>query len=113
MLLVNKITDLIPNKIIDVDVDVPEFVSLVHHSFKVPDANDMLLSVENFSEFLRLGQIYVRNLQLLLQNTLFGFVVSWSVDQIPEDRVYCGSILDGDLNKTLKQFWEIKKVDVE
>ncbi|GBN67718.1 hypothetical protein AVEN_88180-1, partial [Araneus ventricosus] len=113
MLVVNKITDFIPNKVINVDVDVSEFVSLADHSFNVPDKIDMLLGAEIFYELLRPGQIYAQNSQLLLQNTVFGYVVSGSVDQVAEDRVHCGLILDDDLNKTLKQFWEIESVDVE
>ncbi|GBM09749.1 hypothetical protein AVEN_101796-1 [Araneus ventricosus] len=113
MLVVNKITDFIPNKIINVDVDVSEFVSLADHSFNVPDKIDMLLGAEIFYELLRPGQIYAQNSQLLLQNTVFGYVVSGSVDQVAEDRVHCGLILDDDLNKTLKQFWEIESVDVK
>ncbi|GBO34427.1 hypothetical protein AVEN_264737-1 [Araneus ventricosus] len=113
MLVVNKITDFIPNKVINVDVDVSEFVSLADHSFNVPDKIDMLLGAKIFYELLRPGQIYAQNSQLLLQNTVFGYVVSGSVDQVAEDRVHCGLILDDDLNKTLKQFWEIENVDVE
>ncbi|GBM77304.1 hypothetical protein AVEN_102825-1, partial [Araneus ventricosus] len=113
MLVVNKITDFIPNKIINVDVDVSEFVSLTHHSFNVPDKIDMLLGAEIFYELLRPGQIYAQNSQLLLQNTVFDYDVSGSVDQVAEDRVHCGLILDDDLNKTLKQFWEIESVDVK
>ncbi|GBM79242.1 hypothetical protein AVEN_250875-1 [Araneus ventricosus] len=101
MFLVNKITDFIPNMIINVDADVSEFVSLADHSFNVPDKIDMLLGAEIFYELLRPGQIYVQNSQLLLQNTVFSYVVSGSVDQVAEDRVYCGLILDDDLNKTL------------
>ncbi|GBO13669.1 hypothetical protein AVEN_149098-1 [Araneus ventricosus] len=48
MLVVNKITDFIPNKAINVDVDVSEFVSLADHSFNVPDKIDMLLGAEIF-----------------------------------------------------------------
>ncbi|GBM38205.1 hypothetical protein AVEN_8269-1 [Araneus ventricosus] len=113
MLVVNKITDFIPNKIINVDVDVSEFVLLADHSFNVPDKIDMLLGAEIFYELLRPGQIYAQNSQLLLQNTVFGYVVSGSVDQVAEDRVHCGLILCDDLNKTLKQFWEIESVDVK
>ncbi|GBN85004.1 hypothetical protein AVEN_184931-1 [Araneus ventricosus] len=113
MLVGNKITDFIPNKVINVNVDVSEFVSLADHSFNVPDKIDMLLGAESFYELLRPGQIYAQNLQLLLQNTVFGYVVSGSVDQVAEDRVHCGLILDDYLNKTLKQFWEIESVDIE
>ncbi|GBL74936.1 hypothetical protein AVEN_243757-1 [Araneus ventricosus] len=105
MLVGNKITDFIPNKVINGDVDVSEFVSLADHSFNVPDKIDMLLGAEIFYELLSPGQIYAQNSQLLLQNTVFGYVVSGSVDQVAENRVHCGLILDDDLNKTLKQLW--------
>ncbi|GFS80410.1 integrase catalytic domain-containing protein [Trichonephila clavipes] len=49
----------------------------------------------------------------LLQNTVFGYVVSGSVHQVTENRVYCGLIVDDDLNKTLKKFWEIEGVHIE
>ncbi|GBM14572.1 hypothetical protein AVEN_34982-1 [Araneus ventricosus] len=110
---VDKITDLIPNKVINVDADVSEFVSLAEHSFNDPDKIDMLLDAEIFYELLRPGKIYVRNSQLLLQNTVFGYNSSGSVDQMEEESVYCGLILNDDLNKILKQFWEIESVDVE
>ncbi|GBM37030.1 hypothetical protein AVEN_31871-1 [Araneus ventricosus] len=113
MLVVNKITDFIPNKVINVDVDVSEFVSLAAHGFNAPNKIDMLLGADIFYELLRAGQIYAQNSQLLLQNTVFGYVVSGSVDQVAENRVHCGLILDDDLNKTLKQFWEIESIDAE
>ncbi|GBL77751.1 hypothetical protein AVEN_152964-1 [Araneus ventricosus] len=73
----------------------------------------MLLGAEIFYELLRPGQIYAQNSQLLLQNTVFGYVVSESIDQVAEDRVHCGLILGDDLNKTLKQFRVIESVDEE
>ncbi|GFX87633.1 integrase catalytic domain-containing protein [Trichonephila clavipes] len=51
----------------------------------------------------------------MLQNTVFGYVVSGSVDhtQVTENRVHCGLIVDDDLNKTLKKFWKIEGVHIE
>ncbi|GFS81103.1 integrase catalytic domain-containing protein [Trichonephila clavipes] len=49
----------------------------------------------------------------MLQNTVFGYVVSESVDQVTENHVHCGLIVDDDLNKTLKKFWEIVGVHTE
>ncbi|GFS69319.1 hypothetical protein TNCV_4011331 [Trichonephila clavipes] len=42
----NKITDLIPNKVINVDVNISELVPLADPSFNVPDKIDMLLVAE-------------------------------------------------------------------
>ncbi|GFX02317.1 integrase catalytic domain-containing protein [Trichonephila clavipes] len=113
LLVVNKITDLIPNKVIDVDVNVSEFVPLADDKFNIPDIIDMLLGAEIFYELLKPGKFYCDNSHLVLQNTVFGYVVSGSVDQVTENRVHCGSIVDDDLNKTLKKFWEIEGVHIE
>ncbi|GFS73473.1 anoctamin-1 [Trichonephila clavipes] len=107
LLIVNKITDLSPNKVIDVDVNVSEFVPLANDKFNIPDRIDMLLGAEIFYELLKPGS------HLVLQNTVFGYVVSGSVDQVTENRVHCGLIVDDDLNKTLKKFWEIEGVHIE
>ncbi|GFW56455.1 transposon Tf2-6 polyprotein [Trichonephila clavipes] len=80
LLVVNKITDLIPNKVIDVDVNVSEFVPLVDDKFNIPDRIDMLLGAEIFYELLKLGKFYCDNSHLVLHNTVFGYVVSGSVD---------------------------------
>lgn len=112
MLVVDKITDLIPNKLIQVIVDVSEFVQLADQSFNIPGNIDMLLGAEIFYELLRPGQIYAMGSQLLLQNTVFGYVASGSVADTNESKVYCGFIKeDIDLDKTLKRFWEIEAVE--
>ncbi|GFX12457.1 integrase catalytic domain-containing protein [Trichonephila clavipes] len=113
LLVVNKITDLIPNKVIDVDVNVSEFVPLADDKFNIPDRIDMLLGDEIFYELLKPGKFYCDNSHLVLQNTVFGYVVSGSVDQVTENRVHCRLIVDDDLNKTLKKFWEIEGVHIE
>ncbi|GFY16364.1 integrase catalytic domain-containing protein [Trichonephila clavipes] len=74
MLVVNKITDLIPNKVIDVDVNVSEFVPLADDKFNIPDRIDMLLGAEIFYELLKPGKFYCDSSHLVLQNTVFGYV---------------------------------------
>ncbi|GFW92497.1 integrase catalytic domain-containing protein [Trichonephila clavipes] len=80
LLVVNKITDLIPNKVIDVDVNVSEFVPLADDKFNIPDRIDMLLGAEIFYELLKPAKFYCDNSHLVLQNTVFGYVVSGSID---------------------------------
>ncbi|GFW21269.1 integrase catalytic domain-containing protein [Trichonephila clavipes] len=74
LLVVNEITDLIPNKVIDVDVNVSEFVPLVDDKFNIPDRIDVLLGAEIFYELLKPGKFYCDNSHLVLQNTVFGYV---------------------------------------
>ena len=41
---------------------------------------------------------------MLLQNTVFGYVVSGNLDPVNEIKAHCDLIRDEDLNKTLKKF---------
>ncbi|GFS81870.1 DUF1758 domain-containing protein [Trichonephila clavipes] len=67
-----------------------------------------------FYELLRPGQIYCGDSRLLLQNTVFGYVVSGSVgDEVRDNNIHCGLIRDGDLNTTLRSFWELESIGVK
>ncbi|GFX37078.1 uncharacterized protein TNCV_1712711 [Trichonephila clavipes] len=71
-------------------------------------------SAEIFYELLRPGQIYCGDSRLLLQNTVFGYVVSGSVgDEVRNNNIHCGLIRDSDLNTTLRSFWELESTGVK
>ncbi|GFY29089.1 uncharacterized protein TNCV_4722171 [Trichonephila clavipes] len=75
---------------------------------------DVLLGAEIFYELLRPGQIYCGDYRLLLQNTVFGHVVSESVgDEVRDNKIHCGLNRDSDLNTTLKSFRELKSIGVK
>ncbi|GFY03908.1 uncharacterized protein TNCV_1196881 [Trichonephila clavipes] len=113
MLVVDKITDLTPVKNLNVKGLIPENINLADDSFYVPGPIDCLLGAEIFSELLRSGQIRSENTNLIFQNTVFGFVASESNSFADtEARVHCG-LIKGDLNQTLKMFWELENVEVE
>ena len=113
MLVVRKITDFIPNTCFNVNADFSNLVELADEKFNIPGKIDMLLGAEIFYELLRPEKIKVKNSQLLLQNTVFGFVVSGNIDPFNETKVHCGLIRDEDLNKTLQNFWEVESVDTQ
>ncbi|GFW47070.1 DUF1758 domain-containing protein [Trichonephila clavipes] len=113
MLVVDKITDLTPVKNLNVKGLIPENINLADDSFYVPGPIDCLLGAEIFYELLRSGQIRSENSNLIFQNTVFGFAASGSNSFADtEARVHCG-LIKGDLNQTLKMFWELENVEVE
>ncbi|GFS90883.1 DUF1758 domain-containing protein [Trichonephila clavipes] len=113
ILVVDKITDLTPVKNLNVKGLIPENINLADDSFYVPGLIDCLLGPEIFYELLRSGQIRSENSNLIFQNTVFGFVASRSNSFADtEARVHC-VLIKGDLNQTLKMFWELENVDVE
>ncbi|GFY02350.1 DUF1758 domain-containing protein [Trichonephila clavipes] len=79
LLVVRRITDLTLSQIINVSLDMPNEIKLADYKFNIPGKIDVLLGAEIFYELLRPGQIYCGDSRLLLQNTVFGYVVSGSV----------------------------------
>ncbi|GFY04804.1 uncharacterized protein TNCV_3952131 [Trichonephila clavipes] len=88
-------------------------VELADDRFNIPDKIDMLLGAEIFFELLRPEKFKIKNSDLILQNTVFGYVVSGNVDSLNETKVHCGLVRDEDLNKTLQKFWEVENVEIE
>ncbi|GFX73852.1 DUF1758 domain-containing protein [Trichonephila clavipes] len=114
LLVVKKITDLTSSQIINVSLNKPSEIKLADYKFNIPVKIDMLLGAEIFYELLRPGQIYCGDSRLLLQNTVFGYVVSGSVgDEVTDNKIHCGLIRDSDLNTTLKSFRELKSIGVK
>ncbi|GFW35118.1 integrase catalytic domain-containing protein [Trichonephila clavipes] len=114
LLVVRRITDLTPSQIINVSLDMPNEIKLADYKFNIPGKIDVLLGAEIFYELLRPGQIYCGDSRLLLQNTVFGYVVSGSVgDEVRDNNIHCGLIRYSDLNTTLRSFWELESIGVK
>ncbi|GFX43552.1 integrase catalytic domain-containing protein [Trichonephila clavipes] len=93
---------------------MPNKIKLADYKFNIPGKIDVLLGAEIFYELLRPGQIYCGDSRLLLQNTVFGYVVSGSVgDEVRDNNIHCGLIRDSDLNTTLRSFWELESIGVK
>ncbi|GFX85004.1 uncharacterized protein TNCV_4998331 [Trichonephila clavipes] len=77
----------------------------------VPDKIDLLLGANIFYELLKPERIKIKDSQLLLVNSVFGYIVTGNLDSINETKVHCGLIRDEDLNKTLEKFWKVEEVE--
>ncbi|GFV58711.1 DUF1758 domain-containing protein [Trichonephila clavipes] len=110
MLVVKKITDFIPQKALEINYDFSNFVELADSNFNVPGKIDLLLGANIFYELLKPERIKIKDSQLLLVNSVFGYIVTGNLDSINETKVHCGLIRDEDLNKTLEKFWKVEDV---
>ncbi|GFV36807.1 uncharacterized protein TNCV_5010911 [Trichonephila clavipes] len=63
---------------------MPNEIKLADYKFNIPGKINVLLGAEIFYELLRPGQIYCGDSQLLLQNTVFGYVVSGRIDALAQ-----------------------------
>ncbi|GFU87484.1 uncharacterized protein TNCV_2446181 [Trichonephila clavipes] len=64
-----------------------------------------------FYELLKPERIKIKDSQLLLVNSVFGYIVTGNLDSINETKVHCGLIRDEDLNKNLEKFWKLEEVE--
>ncbi|GFX91485.1 uncharacterized protein TNCV_2599341 [Trichonephila clavipes] len=110
-LVVKKITDFIPQKALEINSDFSNFVELADSNFNVPGKIDLLLGANIFYELLKPERIKIKDSQLLLVNSVFGYTVTGNLDSINETKVHCGLIRDEDLNKTLETFWKVEEVE--
>ncbi|GFW33603.1 uncharacterized protein TNCV_2211351 [Trichonephila clavipes] len=111
MLVVKKITVFIPQKALEINFNFSNFVELADSNFNVPGKIDLLLGANIFYELLKSERIKIKDSQLLLVNSVFGYIVTGNLDSINETKVHCGFIRDEDLNKTLEKFWKLEEVD--
>ncbi|GFW94227.1 integrase catalytic domain-containing protein [Trichonephila clavipes] len=113
MLVVQRITDLIPHKFIDAHMQIPESVRLADPNFEIPGKIDILLGDAYFYDDIKPGKINAKNSNLILQDSVFGYIVGGSV----KDELHsysCGLICGSEeLNSSLRNFWEIEEIDNE
>lgn len=112
-LIVPKITHITPSNYVNLsDFKIFESVDLADPEFNKPGKIDLLLGAEVFFELLRFGQLKVPNSNLILQNSVFGFIVSgvYSDYQMQEE-LHCGLVNNVDLANEIKRFWEIEQVE--
>lgn len=113
MLVVKRIIDYTPSKILNVGVEIPNTIKLADDNFFVPGNVDILLGGEVFYELLRAEKIYLPGSQLTLQNSVFGFIATGAINDSSEAIVHCALAVEEDLNKTLQKFWEVENLEVE
>ncbi|GFW66709.1 integrase catalytic domain-containing protein [Trichonephila clavipes] len=111
MLVVKKITDFIPQKALEINSDFSNFVELADSKFNVPGKIDLLLGANIFYELLKPERIKIKDSQLLLVNSVFGYIVTGNLDSINETKVHCGLIRNEDLNKNSEKFWKLEQIE--
>ncbi|GFV96369.1 uncharacterized protein TNCV_2869471 [Trichonephila clavipes] len=111
MLVVKKITDFIPQKALEINSDFSNFVELADSKFNVPGKIDLLLGANIFYELLKPERIKIKDSQLLLVNSVFGYIVTGTLDSVNETKVHCGLIRDEDFNKNLEKFWKLEEIE--
>ncbi|GFT84339.1 uncharacterized protein TNCV_1609741 [Trichonephila clavipes] len=107
-ILLNILGERVNNLLVHVSEE--ELNNYTDSKFNVPGKIDLLLGANIFYELLKPERIKIKDSQLLLVNSVFGYIVTGNLDSINETKVHCGLIRDEDLNKNLEKFWKLEEI---
>ncbi|GFY36226.1 uncharacterized protein TNCV_4845981 [Trichonephila clavipes] len=108
-ILLNILDERVNNLLVHVSEE--ELNNYTDSNFNVPGKIDLLLGANIFYELLKPERIKIKDSQLLLVNSVFGYIVTGNLDSINETKVHCGLIRGEDLNKNLEKFWKLEEVE--
>ncbi|GFW03618.1 uncharacterized protein TNCV_3988371 [Trichonephila clavipes] len=108
-ILLNILDERVNNLLVHVSEE--ELSNYTDSNFNVPGKIDLLLGANIFYELLKPERIKIKDSQLLLVNSVFGYIVTGNLDSINETKVHCGLIRDEDLNKNLEKFWKLEEIE--
>ncbi|XP_071056865.1 uncharacterized protein, partial [Onthophagus taurus] len=110
-LIVKQICDALPNKFFDV-LTIPVHLPLADPTFNRPGDIDLLIGANIFWKSLCVGQVSLGKGQLLLNKTVFGWVVSGEANSASDSQtITCNFSYERDIQQQLQQFWELEKFE--
>ncbi|GBL65865.1 hypothetical protein AVEN_6515-1 [Araneus ventricosus] len=109
-LVIPKITDLMPSTSIDFEeIKIPSYAKLADPNFFSPAKVDLLIAAELFFSILKGNRLCINNLSIL-QETVFGHVLSGTIEGKQEVQ-HCGLISHVEsLDNLVKKFWEVENI---
>ncbi|GBM92664.1 hypothetical protein AVEN_160709-1, partial [Araneus ventricosus] len=113
LLIVPKITDFVPSKVLNItQLNIPKRSELADPNFDKPGKIDMLLGAELFYKIIKDGKNHLSS-KLLFQNSVFGYIASGTV-ALNNSEQFCGLISQREIiENTLQKFWEIEDLSTE
>nr|CAH7749249.1 unnamed protein product [Callosobruchus chinensis] len=115
-LILDKITERLPSIGFDTsELKLPPGIQLSDTSFNVPSEIDILLGAGLFYQILRYGTRSLGPNKPVLQNTVFGWVLSGNLvlnnaNQKKVPSVSCHSMQNIEVQNQLEKFWQIEEI---
>lgn len=112
-LVIPEITTNLPNFKINKDLlKIPHNIRLADPAFNKPGPIQLLIGADLFWHVLSIGQINLNKNKLILQKTLFGWIISGKVSNCKSNGINCHlnvSSNNEQLNQQIAKFWEIEE----
>ncbi|GBL82423.1 hypothetical protein AVEN_252563-1 [Araneus ventricosus] len=111
--VVPSITNLTPSTRLNVDISkLPEGINLADPNFWKHNKIDALIGADLLSEMLKPNKFHLMNSSIILQETIFGYIVGSKYEISSSNEQFCGLLLESeDINKTMQNFWNIESVE--
>lgn len=109
-----KITTPLPHQFIDIrSWPIPKHVQLADETFSSPQRIDLLIGAELYYQIITQQQIALNDNLPMLQNTVFGWIVSGKIDSNTTAEHLCSVAVNesSKLDYQLQKFWEIERHD--
>ncbi|GBL87855.1 hypothetical protein AVEN_192033-1 [Araneus ventricosus] len=110
--VVPSITNLTPSTRLNVDISkLPEGINLADPNFWKSNKIDALIGADLLFEMLKPNKFHLMNSSIILQETIFGYIVGGKYEISSSNEQFCGFLLESeDINKTMQNFWNIESV---
>ena len=108
-LIVKEVNELLPSRPINrSNLCIPRNIKLADPSFHTPGPVDGIIGAEYFLQLLKQGQVELPGQDIVLQNTVFGWILSGKI-AIPSsnNQISC-HLLTTPLSEQLEKFWTIE-----
>ncbi|GFW97704.1 DUF1758 domain-containing protein [Trichonephila clavipes] len=114
-LIVPKITGCVPTQPLDLTkIKLPQNITYADAEFNIPKPIDILLGGEIFYELLKSKQIKLHDNSIILQDSVFGYIVTGSIQNEPSNYIYyfCNFIQD-QVDRNLTKFWDLEAIGIK
>ncbi|GFU62856.1 integrase catalytic domain-containing protein [Trichonephila clavipes] len=112
-LIVFKITGCVPTQPLDLTkIKLPQNIRYADAEFNIPKPIDILLGGEIFYELLKSKQIKLHDNSIILQDSVFGYIVTGSIQNEPSNYYFCNFIQD-QVDRNLTKFWDLEAIGIK
>ncbi|GFV49408.1 DUF1758 domain-containing protein [Trichonephila clavipes] len=112
-LIVPKITGCVPTQPLDLTkIKLPQNITYADAEFNIPKPIDILLGGEIFYELLKSKQIKLHDNSIILQDSVFGYIVTGSIQNEPSNYYFCNFIQD-QVDRNLTKFWDLEAIGIK
>ncbi|GFR11446.1 DUF1758 domain-containing protein [Trichonephila clavata] len=93
-------------------MNLPQNITYADAEFNIPKRIDILLGGEIFYELLKSKQIKLQDNSIILQDSVFGYIVTGFIQNDQSNYYFCNFIQD-QVDKDLTKFWDLEPIGIK